>query len=59
MWPSPQTDQKNGRKRRSLLRVIASFFRPGRHLLAGKNYREIIRRRFTQWREIVGLQPAT
>jgi putative transposase len=38
--------------------VIASFFRPGRHLLAAKNYREIMRRRFTKWREIVGLQPA-
>ena len=38
--------------------VIACFFRPGRHLLAAKNYREAIRRRFTRWREIVGLQPA-
>jgi len=42
----------------SVFGVIASFFRPGRHLLAAKNYREIMRRRFTQWREIVGLQPA-
>jgi hypothetical protein len=42
----------------SIFGVIASFFRPGRHLLAAKNYREIMRRRFTQWREIVGLQPA-
>jgi putative transposase len=38
--------------------VIASFFRPGRHLLTARNYREIMRRRFTQWRELVGLQPA-
>ena len=38
--------------------VIASFFRSGRHLLTAKNYREIMRRRFTGWREIVGLQPA-
>src|SRR5713226_78697 len=42
----------------SVFGVIASFFRPGRHLLAAKNYREIMRRRFIQWREIVGLQPA-
>ena len=42
----------------SIFGVIASFFCPGRHLLAAKNYREIMRRRFTQWREIVGLQPA-
>ena len=42
----------------SIFGVIASFFRPGRHLLAAKNYREIMRRRFTQWREVVGLQPA-
>src|ERR1700687_1181883 len=42
----------------SIFGVTASFFRPGRHLLAAKNYREIIGRRFTQWREIVGLQPA-
>ena len=39
--------------------VITSFFRPGRHLLAAANYREIMRRRFTQWRELVGVQPAT
>ena len=38
--------------------VIASFFRPGRHLLAAANYREIMHRRFTQWRELVGVQPA-
>ena len=42
----------------SIFGVVASFFRPGRHLLAAKNYREIMRRRFTQCREIVGLQPA-
>src|SRR5947208_4986379 len=42
----------------SIFGVIASFFCPGRHLLAAKNYREIMRRRFAQWREIVGLQPA-
>jgi putative transposase len=28
--------------------VIMSFSRPGRHLLAAANYREIMRRRFTQ-----------
>ena len=38
--------------------VIASFFRPGRHLLAAASYRAIMRRRFTQWRELVGVQPA-
>jgi putative transposase len=38
--------------------VIASLFRPGQHLLAVRNYREIMRRRFTQWRELVGAQPA-
>jgi putative transposase len=37
--------------------VIMSFFRPGRHLLAAVNYREIMRRRFTQWRAVTGLQP--
>jgi putative transposase len=39
--------------------VIMSFFRPGRHLLAAVNYREIMHRRFTQWRAVTGLQPAT
>jgi putative transposase len=43
----------------SVFGVIGSFFRPGRHLLAAVNYREIMRRRFTQWREFVCLQPAT
>ena len=33
--------------------VIASFFRPGRHLLAAQDYREVMRRRFTQWSEVV------
>jgi putative transposase len=42
----------------SVFGMIASFFRPGRHLLAAVNYREIMRRRFTQWRELVCLQPA-
>jgi len=30
----------------SVFGVIASFFHPGRHLLAAVNYREIMRRRF-------------
>src|SRR5216684_4005824 len=34
--------------------TIASFFRPGRHLLAAHNYQEIMRCRFTQWREFAG-----
>jgi putative transposase len=38
--------------------VIASFFRPGRHLLTAHNYRELMRRRFAQWHELAGLQPA-
>lgn len=38
--------------------MIASFFRPGRHLLAAKNYREVMRRRFAHWREFAGLSPA-
>jgi putative transposase len=33
--------------------AIASFFRPGRHLLATRNYREVMRGRFEQWDEIV------
>ena len=33
--------------------VIASFFRPGRHLLAARNYREVMRRRFTEWNEVI------
>ena len=33
--------------------VIATFFRPGRHLLAARNYREVMRRRFRQWGEVV------
>jgi putative transposase len=33
--------------------VIATFFRPGRHLLAARNYREVMRRRFRQWGEVI------
>ncbi len=36
----------------------ALFFHPGRHLLAAVNYREIMRRRFAEWRELVYLQTA-
>src|ERR1700674_4147542 len=32
--------------------VIASLFRPGRHLLAARNYREIMRRRFAEWSQV-------
>jgi putative transposase len=35
--------------------VITSFFRPGRHLLAAGNYREIMRRRFVKLNEIAEL----
>jgi putative transposase len=33
--------------------VILSFSRPGRHMLAALNYREVLRRRFTQWSEVI------
>ena len=33
--------------------VIASFFRPGRYLLAARNHRQIMRRRFAQWSEVI------
>ena len=33
--------------------VIASFFRPGRHLMAARSYREVMRRCFTQWSEVI------
>jgi putative transposase len=42
----------------SVFGVIASFFRPGRHLLKAVYYREIMRRRFAQWSEIISPQPA-
>jgi putative transposase len=35
--------------------VIASCFRPDRHLLVAGNYRKIMRRRFVQWNEIAEL----
>ena len=33
--------------------VVSSFFRPGRHLLRAVNYREIMRRRFAEWSQVV------
>jgi transposase-like protein len=41
-----------------LFGVIALFFHRGRHLLAAVNYREIMRRCFSQWRKLFCLQPA-
>jgi hypothetical protein len=38
--------------------IIASSFGPDTQLLAAANYREIMRRRFAQWRELAFLQPA-
>jgi putative transposase len=35
--------------------IIAMFFRVGRHLLKAKNYRELLQRRFREWREVVDL----
>ena len=42
----------------SVFAVIGSFFRVGRHLLGAKNYRELIRRRFSAWGDVVGMQAA-
>jgi putative transposase len=33
--------------------VVGMFFRVGRHLLRAKNYRELMRRRFREWLEVV------
>ena len=33
--------------------VVSSFFRSGRHLLRAVNYREILRRRFAEWSQVV------
>jgi putative transposase len=34
--------------------MIVDLFRPGRHLLSARSYREPMHRRFSQWREITG-----
>jgi putative transposase len=33
--------------------IIVSFFRPGRNQFAAQNYREVMRRHFAQWREVI------
>ena len=33
--------------------TISSFFKVGRHLLAAKNYGELLSKRFTEWTDIV------
>jgi len=33
--------------------VITSFFRPGRHLLAVRNYRGLMGRRLKQWAQVI------
>jgi putative transposase len=37
----------------AIFSVVGMFFRVGRHLLQTKHYRELIRRRFAEWRESV------
>jgi len=43
----------------STFSIISSFFKPGRHLLPAKNYREIMRRRFAGWFVVVHSPIAT
>ncbi len=43
----------------STFAMIASLMHPGRHPIAAKNYREVMRGRFAYWREFAGLLPAT
>ena len=43
----------------STFSVISSFFKPGRYLLAAKNYREIMRRRCASWLVVVHSPIAT
>ena len=42
----------------SIFSVIGSYFRVGRHLLTATNYRELLRRRFSGWAEVVGIPAA-
>ena len=42
----------------AIFSIIGPFFRVGRHLLQAKNYRELMRRRFCDWREVVVLPAA-
>jgi putative transposase len=39
--------------------AVCNHFRPRRHRLSAGHYRQIMRERFQQWREIVRLPPAT
>jgi putative transposase len=42
----------------SVFGIIMSYFRPGRHLCAAGVYREIMKRRFAAWAQVVGAQAA-
>ena len=42
----------------SIFSVIGTFFRVDMHLLGAKNYRELMQRRFCNWREVVDIPAA-
>jgi putative transposase len=42
----------------SVFGIIMSYFRPGRHLCTAGVYREIMKRRFAAWEQVVGAQAA-
>ena len=42
----------------SVFGIIASYFRPGRHLCTAGVYREMMTRRFAAWKEVVVVQAA-
>jgi putative transposase len=42
----------------AIFSVIGTFFRVGRHLLRARNYRELMQRRFYDWREVVNTPAA-
>jgi putative transposase len=50
---------KHAQKFLAIFSVICTFFRVGRHLLQAKNYRELMQRRFSDWREVVNTPAAT
>ncbi len=53
--PEHATIRKRINALQSFHRIVASHFRPRRHLLSAPVYHQLLRTRFVEWRELTGV----
>ena len=48
---------KHAQRFLSIFGIVADLFSIGRHVLSASNFRTLLQRRFTHWRNIAGVAP--